>query len=322
MSKKLPVLASLVFLFLQACQYQEATPMGPFLGLESTAEPQLFPDLINTSMIEFNGTFNPEGTEFYFTTDIPGQGIISFSKMLADGSWTQPAIAGFSGTWSDYDPLLSPDGNRLYFSSIRPVPGVEGNRSNIWFVERSTEGWTEPEYVFLNDHSAYYSSLTNKGYLYFNAWNTGEIHRAVRQGSTGYLIETLGEMLDSLENEVDPFIAPDESYIIFRGYGENSFGRADLFISFNLNGRWTPAENLGEPINSAAQEVCPYVTTDGKLFIFSSDRLSDAYQRSPGTPLKDIRSKAGTADNGNQNIYAMSADFIVKMWQKHVAGLN
>ncbi|MCE7994223.1 MAG: hypothetical protein HEP71_19705 [Roseivirga sp.] len=322
MSKWGLMLASVVCLFLPACQQVDSAPRGPFLGLEPTAEPQLFPDFINTSMIEFNGTFNPEGTEFYFTTDIPGQGIISFSEMQADGSWTNPAIASFSGTWSDYDPLLSPDGGRLYFSSRRPVPGLIENRSNIWFVERSGDGWTTPQYVFLNDHSAYYSSLSSKGDLYFNAWNTGEIHKAVRQDSVNYLVESLGEMLDSLENEVDPFIAPDESYLIFRGYGEKSFGRADLFISFNLNGRWTPAENLGEPINSAAQEVCPYVTTDGKLFVFSSDRVSTAYRKDPGTPLNEIRTKAETADNGNQNIYYMSADFIEKLRQKYLDGFN
>ena len=33
------------------------------------------------------------------------------------------AVATFSGTYSDIDPFVAPDGGRLYFSSIRPVAG-------------------------------------------------------------------------------------------------------------------------------------------------------------------------------------------------------
>ncbi len=40
---------------------------------------------------------------------------------LVDGQWTEATVASFSGTYPDIDPWLSPDGESLYFSSIRPV---------------------------------------------------------------------------------------------------------------------------------------------------------------------------------------------------------
>lgn len=304
---------------LSACEVRkQLLPRGAFLGLTPTDKPQLLPRFINSGMIEFNGTFNAEGTEFYYTTDIPRHGMIVHTQMLPDSSWSAPALAAFSGTYSDYDPLFSPDGNRLYFSSGRPAPGKSEGSSGIWFVERMHNGWTDPVYIPLGALSAFYSSVTSKGKVYFNAGSPGKLYSA-RKTAEQYQVEPLVQMLDSLQSELDPFIAPDESYLIFRGYGDRSYGRADLFISFHLNGQWTPAENLGSEINSTAQEVCPYVTTDGRFFIFSSDRLAEPYPLQPGTPIAEFQDKFGTSDNAQQNIYYMSADFIEDFRKRHIS---
>lgn len=315
-----PSLVTFVFLgfLLCACQAKkESPPRGIFLGLEPTDKPQLLPGFINSAMIEFNGTFNPEGTEFYYTTDIPRQGMIAHTRMLPDSTWSTPALAAFSGTYSDYDPLFTPDGNRLYFSSRRPATRTSKENSGIWFVERTSSDWSNPIYVPLGDMSAFYSSVTTNGQIYFNAGSPGRLYKALPMGNI-YRVEPVKQMLDSSQSELDPFIAPDESYVIFRGYGDKSYGRADLFISFNLNGEWTPAENLGSKINSSAQEVCPYVTADSRFFIFSSDRLAEPYPLQPGTSLSKFQDKFGTSDNAQQNIYYMSADFIEDFRKKHV----
>lgn len=47
-----------------------------------------------------------------------------YVSQYVDGKWTTPVVAPFSGTCSDIDPFISPNGRRLYFSSIRPVEGV------------------------------------------------------------------------------------------------------------------------------------------------------------------------------------------------------
>ena len=298
---------------------------GPFFGAKTSEKPQLLaPDLLMSPLIEFNGTFNPEGTLFYYTTDVPGkknraEGIITYTSMNADGSWNPPAIAPFSGQYSDYDPIFAPDGQRLYFSSRRPMPGKgDTNQSNVWYIEKQSQGWSEPTPIALTDSDNYYNSITRSGVLYFNTFSNGDMLTATEVDGK-YSYQTLPAPLNK-EGHVhgDPFISPDGDYLIYRqARGEGSLGQGDLFISFNINGQWTEPENLGEPINSTFNEMCPYVTTDGKMFIFSSARMVEGYPLKADTPISQVHQKHGSKDNGYQNIYYMSTDFIERMRAKH-----
>ncbi|KAA3628464.1 MAG: hypothetical protein DWQ02_19305 [Bacteroidetes bacterium] len=319
------VLLSLTYfsLFILGCQQpssssEGAVVAGEFMSMSPTAQPRLLaPELLASSLTEYNGTFNPEGDEFFFTTNTPSKGIICYTTLGADDQWTEPKVAEFSGTFSEYDPLFSPDGKRLYFSSERPLPENEKNTyTNIWYVERTGESWSEPVYVDLKGFGNYYSSITNSGNIYFNVWNNGDMFKAV-PGEDGYEVERLPDVLNSDNGEGDPFVSPDEDYIIFRGYN-NSLGNGDLFISFFIDGQWTVPENLGEPINSQYHEMCPYVTTDKQYFIFASSRLKEKYSSNGGGSVEGLRSKHQTFDNGDQNIYYMSAGFIEQMKEKHL----
>ena len=64
--------------------------------------------------------------------------------------------------------------------------------------------------------------------------------------------------------------------------------------------------------------MCPYVTTDGELFIFSSGRFEKGYYDDPPESLKDVETKLDTYDNGQQNIYTMHAGFIEEMRSIHI----
>jgi Tol biopolymer transport system component len=104
-------------------------------------------------------------------------------KLNSDNTWSKPAIAKFSGKYSDVDPILSPDGTRLLFTSYRPSDG-SGGRANIWYVERIGDDWGEPQFISLTENGDYYSSSTTSGVIYFNVWKTGDIFRAVKTDST------------------------------------------------------------------------------------------------------------------------------------------
>ncbi|MTI32422.1 hypothetical protein E1171_16515, partial [Cytophagales bacterium RKSG123] len=90
------------------------------------------------------------------------------------------------------------------------------------------------------------------------------------------------------------------------------------YISFNINNEWSEPENLGKQINSASREVCPYVTTDGKMFIFSSNRIIDEYKPQALESVDQFKLKSKSFDNGSWNIYYSSTDFINKLKEKHL----
>jgi len=71
-----------------------------------------------------------------------------------------------------------------------------------------------------------------------------------------------------------PFIAEDESYLIFDSKREEGFGDSDLYISFSDNdGNWGPAINLGSEINTEFEDIFGSVTADGEFFIYSTINL-------------------------------------------------
>jgi len=316
------LLTWLLLLFLIACQKQSkdvtaTTYRNPFFGVNPTNTPQLLaPDLLASPAEEYNGAFSPDGKAFYYTTDIPENAFITFTYLQADNTWSKPQVAPFSGYYSDFDPLSSPDGSKLFFSSSRPLP--DNQNSKIWYVERTENGWTEPQSVTLtgSENNEFHSSITTQGDIYFNIWSTGNIYKA-SPSDTGYVVAALPDSFNADYNQGDPYISPDEDYLIFRGYRGDSYGRGDLYISFKINDSWTEPENLGEPINSAANEMCPMVSPDGKLFIFASSRITERVLPDPLDPITKVQDKFTSYNNGMMNIYYQSADFIAELRKKY-----
>lgn len=59
--------------------------------------------------------------------------------------WSTPETAFFSGTFSDVDITISPDGKKLFFASDRPDP--EKENMDIYYLEKTSNGWSQPKFV-------------------------------------------------------------------------------------------------------------------------------------------------------------------------------
>ena len=77
-------------------------------------------------------------------------------------------------------------------------------------------------------------------------------------------------------NEHDPYIAPDESYLIFTSNRPGGYESADLYICFkNTDDSWAEPINMGNKINSDKYDYCPILSPDGKYLFFSSYRTGN-----------------------------------------------
>jgi len=217
-------------------------------------------------------TFTPDGKTAYIAV---GQ-TICFSKNV-DGKWTKPTVASFSGKWKDWDPAFSPDGKRLIFVSNRPAD-TAANQSkpqkshHLWYVDHLTgDTWSKPKHlgapVNLDGFNDYGPSVSSSGTICFCSRG-----RDGNKGMGGYYTKWLGDHYDNPKllslngnNEIyDPFIAPDERYIIFVSNGE-------LYISYRNGTGWSQGQKLGPQVNNGSGNSDPYVSPDGKMLYYSQD---------------------------------------------------
>ncbi|UCC74223.1 MAG: ankyrin repeat domain-containing protein [Gemmatimonadota bacterium] len=263
---------------------------GPYMGQTppaAGADPTSFAlDIVSTHRFQ-HGTvaFSPDGTEAYWSTEFAladsgySGGMIVFSRAV-NSRWSEPAQAPFSqlGLGDDV-PIFAPDGERLYFLSTRPTAEEDGRQAErIWYVTRGPHGWSEPQIIeggpnTLDLHWEF--SVAADGSIY--SPGDGDIWVSRLVDGVHQTPENLGAPVNSDANEGAPFIAPDQSYLIFMRarHGEN-LGYVDLWISFrDESGSWTVPVNLGQPVTSRGNEICPIVSHDGKYLFFNSSRLGN-----------------------------------------------
>ena len=296
------------------------------IGFSSLAQPsiqafspQTFKDLPNVRDL----AISPDGNEMYFSVQSVRQdftAIMVSHKTKKD--WGSPHIASFSGQYKDIEPFLSQDGLTLYFASSRPVKGRETENSNydIWKVQRKSldSEWSEPVNLGVpvnTEADEFYPSVAASGNLYFTAQREGtkgkeDIFISRFENGSYQEPESLPEAIDSQGYEFNAFVAPDESYILFTGYGrEDGMGGGDLSISRkNDKGEWLAAAHLEAPINSKGLDYCPYVHNN-QLYLTSNRSALQTYYEKPLT-TDELLEELNKNENGKSRIYQVIGNWL------------
>ncbi|MHA1610442.1 MAG: hypothetical protein ACTSYU_00195 [Promethearchaeota archaeon] len=264
-----------------------------YLGEESPqGQPRIFaPGIISTHHHEHSApAFSPDGTEIMWSlmprSEKEIQQVIMYLR-FADQKWSIPQTAPFSGKYTDGGPIFSPDGNRIFFYSNRPLPnGVESNGPKLWTVERNLEGWGNLTFLSVINQGKIQASpsISTNMSLYFIGsmdkvqGNMGIYVSEYNGGNGGNFSEPrpLPEEINSKYHDWTPFISPDERFMIFSSNRPGAIGDFDLYISHRIedNG-WTNPQNLGSLINTSDSERFPGMSPDGKFLFFT--RGSDVY---------------------------------------------
>ena len=177
---------------------------GPYLGQKPPGSiPEVFaPGIVATEYFEAFGVFTPDLNEFYF---VRGGGkqekhtlVVIQSK---NNRWSESVVAPRVG-----EPVISPDGKIMYL----------GNK----YMERTNAGWSEVKSLGapFNDIPVMRLSASSKGTYYFDF---------ASRGGDGYIRSSrlidgkrekpkkMGKAINTGTWIAHPFIAPDESYLIW-----------------------------------------------------------------------------------------------------------
>ena len=192
---------------------------------------------------------------------------------FTNSKWSPANVPSFSDTTAnEVYPNFSPAGDTLYFSSNRNG-GTSSSQSNtLWFVCKTPAGWSGAKILDTNFYKKhiYANSIANNGNRYFTLGPHGTADWNI------YKTNPLGERIplpphiNSKGYEDGPFIAPDESYLIFESDRPTGIkDNIDLYISFRKkDGTWAEPVNMGPQINSASAERFAALSRDGNFLFF------------------------------------------------------
>jgi len=270
------ITALVIILFLIACKTEKSsteedvstTQENLYLGQKPPGLiPEPFaPGIVTTGGWEYSGVFSPDMKEFYFLRQVEGTKEQEFVVYKNEGDeWNETVISSRQG-----EPFISPDGKKMHF----------GRR----YKERADTGdWSEIKKLGAPFDSLPIMRLTasSKGTYFFDEFKrdfTGDI-RYSRFVDGKYEEPKLLDKKINTGKSFHPFIAPDESYLIFDSKREDGFGDSDIYISYRQqNGEWGAPINLGNKINTEAWEASASVTPDGKYLFFNRNMGSGNYE--------------------------------------------
>ena len=258
---------------------------GPYVGQAPPGKtPVIFaPGFVSTDAHEFSCSLTPDGNEFYFARRDPtlNQPVVMVTR-LRDGVWTKPEIAPFVENGFSFEPMVTPDGKRLYFTSGKPVPGQTGPPMNILYVEREGDGWSaakDPGSPF-NPAKAMYISAAANGTIYTTDISGGPAKACVavcRLVDGKYqTLEQMGPPIGAGTQNMYPFVAPDESFLIVTARTPSEKLQSALCVSFRKpDGSWAEPRAIDLGMDAGV----PFVSRDGKYLFFTAGERgkSDIY---------------------------------------------
>ncbi|MBU1011802.1 MAG: hypothetical protein KKG99_02250 [Bacteroidetes bacterium] len=264
----------LVTLTTQAQEKEFPKLTGPYLGQKPPDnKPIIFADgIVSSDTDHCSATFSTDGKEIYWEIGTK----IGFTK-LVNGIWSKPDILPFckEDSYQYGNPFIAPDNNKMFFTTFRSG-AVSEKKENIWYVQRISTGWSDPKPVSpdVNQIPLHWSiSVSNSGTLFFQGTmddsygGAGDIYYSNLVNGVYTKPVNMGQEINTAGTETCPYIAPDESYIIFTRMG-TSPENSGIFISYRDNsGKWLSAVILeGGSIERGG--LSPKVTPDGKYLFY------------------------------------------------------
>ncbi len=195
--------------------------------------------------------------------------------------------SGVNSYADEQNPVVSPDGQRLYFTRRGHEENVGGSRDpgDVWYAERTGEHtWSaaQPAGKALNNESY-------NGVVGFDSEGRMLVHGHYQRDGTpartqGISVTSASGGGWSVPEAIEvPYYYTKSSHrsgslhqskevmlITLQSY--DTRGGEDLYVLFRQSdGSWSEPRNLGTTINTPYQEMAPYLAPDGKILFFSSN---------------------------------------------------
>lgn len=287
---------------------------------------------INTAKHEYLPTLTADGETLIYCGETSSERYASqqdfFSSKLVDGKWQKGVpIDNLNTADNEGSQAISADGKLIVFTACDRQGGYGG--CDLYYSETVNGKATPPKNMgpLINTKLLETQpSLSPDGRtLYFiradSGWKGGsDIWKSLRQndGKWGQPVK-LDSIINSAEQEQSPFMHPDGKTLYFTSKGHVGMGGFDVFYArMKPDGTWGEPENLGYPINTAADEGAVFVSLDGRTAYISSTKEGgygksdiysfDLYEAARPNPVTYV--KATVVDAASQKPIAAKLEIV------------
>ena len=217
--------------------------------------------------------------------------VLSLEWMEAPTRYKVEPVRDFNSRDNDFTPfVVEKDGfDHIYFASNRKgitgkkKSGITGQRYNDILVSKmNRQGeWSEPEVIdsLNSEYDEGAPFLTDAGAKMY--YTSCQQEKGKPIGCQIYIISKTGtdwlnpERMNIVGDSVSvghPAFSPDGNRMYFSARKTGGFGGADIWYVEKEDGAWSGPKNLGPSVNTANDEMFPFVRSDSTLY-FASDRL-------------------------------------------------
>lgn len=198
--------------------------------------------------------------------------------------------SNINSIYYEYYPIISTDGNSLYFTS-RNRPGGMGGE-DVWVSQKLKDGWSKAinigPPINTPQHEGFMSlspdSLT--AFIFGNypdSYGNGDIFYATLEKDGWSEVKNLGPPINTADFEGDACFFSDENTVFFVSDRPGGIGdyrprskylhpnyNSDIYISIKTDSGWCEPINLGPAINTPYCERGPIFHPDGRTLFFCS----------------------------------------------------
>ncbi|WP_229599764.1 OmpA family protein [Runella slithyformis] len=176
-----------------------------------------------------------------------------------------------------YFPALTADGETLLFTALRPE-----NDEDLYVTHFKDGHWTTPTSISDKINTAENEgtgTLSADGRtLVFTACNrrdgygSCDLYISRKNGKDWDTPKNIGINVNTPFWESQPTLSPDGRTLYFISDRKGGLGGRDVwYTSLQKNGEWSPAKNIGGPVNTPDDEASPYLHANGHTLFFASE---------------------------------------------------
>lgn len=252
-----------IILLLSSC-----TGGGP--GLSNICKQAFLAAIDSGAIHSVNGLAISPGYRSYYVTEwFDGKAGLVGSE-CRHGSWSARRPLYSIGKYQDYQPVLSQDGERLYFTSTRPIEGDEPVRQNVWMASKQSKwGDAAPILALVSPEWDGHAVEISSQLLLFASGRSGketlvDIFEFDRTANEARINPVTG--LNSKMSDNDLAFDDGSELLVFSRYDPETED-IDLFAAVRSGYSWSNPVAL-TALNTNQWELSPAFTPDGEYLLF------------------------------------------------------